>query len=80
MRHEVKLPVFDEGMTEAFVAQWLVPVGGTVSAGDELVEVITDKVNMIVEADASGTLAEQCFAEEARVAVGEVLAVIDIPG
>ncbi len=65
-------------MTEAFVAQWLVSVGSPVIAGDEIVEVITDKVNLTVEADATGTLAEQCFAEEARVEVGEVLAIIDV--
>jgi len=80
MRHEVKLPAFAEGMTEAFVAQWLVPVGASVAVGDELVEVITDKVNMLVEADAAGQVVEHCAGEEERVGVGEPLAIIDVPG
>jgi len=42
--------------------------------------VITDKVNLVVEADATGTLVEQCAGEEARVGVGEALGVIDVPG
>jgi pyruvate/2-oxoglutarate dehydrogenase complex dihydrolipoamide acyltransferase (E2) component len=80
MRHEVKLPAFAEGMTEAFVAQWLVPVGAGVAVGDELVEVITDKVNVTIPADVAGQLVEHCAGEEERVAVGEPLAIIDVFG
>ncbi len=78
MRHEVTLPEFADGMTEAFVAQWLVPVGSKVGIGDPLVEVMTDKVNMVVEADVPGTVVEQCAGEEARVEVGGRLAIIDV--
>lgn len=76
-RAEVVLPELGEGVTEAFIAQWLVGVGETVTAGEPLVEVMTDKANLEVESTVSGTLLEQRFENEARVEVGQVLAVIE---
>jgi 2-oxoglutarate dehydrogenase E2 component (dihydrolipoamide succinyltransferase) len=77
MRHEINLPEIGDGITEAFVAEWLVPTGATVAAGDEILEVVTDKANVVIEADAAGTLVEHCVVEEDRVQVGQLLAVLE---
>jgi pyruvate/2-oxoglutarate dehydrogenase complex dihydrolipoamide acyltransferase (E2) component len=75
--HEIELPAFAEGMTEAFVAEWYVDVGGTIAAGEPLVELITDKVNMVMDAPVGGRVVELRFDAEERVGVGEVLAVVE---
>jgi 2-oxoglutarate dehydrogenase E2 component (dihydrolipoamide succinyltransferase) len=77
MRQDVALPPIAEGVTEAFVVRWLKAVGERIDAGEPLVEMITDKANLEVPSPAGGTIAELCFEEEARVKVGEVLAVLD---
>lgn len=79
MRHEVRLDTGSEQIEEAFVAQWFVEVGGQVTAGEPLVEVMTDKINMDVEAEVTGTVVELCVEEEGRVSPGDVLAVIEVP-
>lgn len=76
MTIEIVLPDLGEGTTEAFIARWHKQVGERVEQGEPLVEVITDKVNVEVPASAAGVLVEQRFAEEARVRVGEVMAVL----
>jgi pyruvate/2-oxoglutarate dehydrogenase complex dihydrolipoamide acyltransferase (E2) component len=77
-RHEIALPRFADGMTEAFVAEWYVDVGAVIAAGEPLVELITDKVNMVMDAPVAGQVLELCFEAEERVGVGEVLAVVDV--
>jgi 2-oxoglutarate dehydrogenase E2 component (dihydrolipoamide succinyltransferase) len=74
--HEIKLPELGESITEAFVAEWLVPVGATVAAGQAILDVVTDKANIEVESDTAGTLVEQCVAEEERVIIGQVIAIL----
>jgi len=78
-RHEVVLPQFADGMTEAFVAEWYAEPGGSVAEGEPLVELITDKVNMVMDAPVSGRVVELRFEAEERVGVGEVLAVVEVP-
>jgi len=75
--HEIALPSFAEGMTEAFVAEWYVEPGSHVSTGEPLVELITDKVNMVMDAPVGGLVVELRFDAEDRVGVGEVLAVVE---
>ncbi len=79
-RHYVVLPRFAEGMTEAFVAEWYAEVGSNVTVGEPLVELITDKVNTVMDVPVSGRVLELCFEAEERVAVGEVLAVVESSG
>jgi pyruvate dehydrogenase E2 component (dihydrolipoamide acetyltransferase) len=76
-RVDIELPAFADGMTEAFVAEWYVDVGGSVAAGEPLVELITDKVNMVMDAPVGGTVVELRFEAEERVGVDEVLAVVE---
>jgi pyruvate/2-oxoglutarate dehydrogenase complex dihydrolipoamide acyltransferase (E2) component len=78
VRHEVRLGELDEAVTEVFVAEWLVPVGQAVEQGQPILEAISDKASFDVEADASGTLVEQCVEAEQRIAPGDLLAVLEL--
>ena len=65
-----------ESVVEATVAQWIKNVGDAVKAGDDLVELETDKVNQVLQAEADGVLAGIAFNEGDTVTVGAVLGTI----
>jgi pyruvate dehydrogenase E2 component (dihydrolipoyllysine-residue acetyltransferase) len=77
MHHEVPVPDLGGAASEAFVSQWFKEVGGTIAEQEDLVELVTDKANVVVEAPVAGTVVERRFDAEDRVEVGEVLCVID---
>ena len=56
MASEIIMPQLGLTMTEGTVSQWLKKDGDSVSKGDELVEVETDKISNIVEAHENGIL------------------------
>jgi pyruvate dehydrogenase E2 component (dihydrolipoamide acetyltransferase) len=56
MANEVKLPRLGQGMEAGTVNKWLKSEGDTVSKGEPLFEVDTDKVTQEVESDFSGVL------------------------
>ena len=71
------LPELGEGITKATVACWHAKIGGRVNAGDEIVEVVTDKATFCIEAAASGTLSSIAVAEGKEGNVGGVLGTIE---
>jgi pyruvate/2-oxoglutarate dehydrogenase complex dihydrolipoamide acyltransferase (E2) component len=71
---DVLVPDIGEGITEAFIAGWVVEIGGTVQEGQPIVELMTDKANFDVEAPVHGVLVEQCALEEERVTMNQVIA------
>ncbi|HSH05845.1 MAG TPA: 2-oxoglutarate dehydrogenase complex dihydrolipoyllysine-residue succinyltransferase [Anaerolineae bacterium] len=77
MAVEVLVPELGESVVEATVGGWLKQEGDTVSVGDILVELETDKVDLEVGADASGVLVKIVRQEGEDVAIGDVLAVIE---
>jgi len=76
----IVVPELSESVVEATVAEWLVAVGDAVNVGDVLVVLETDKVNLEVAAEQSGTITEIVAGEEVDVTAGEVLAVMDASG
>ena len=76
-RVELKMPELGNEVTEAQIDMWLKAVGDEVSSGDEIVAVTTPKVSFELEAPESGTIAEILVEEDAVVAVGTVLAIIE---
>ncbi len=61
-------------MTEATVGNWLKKVGDAVAAGEALVELETDKVNLEITANESGQLTSINHESGSVVNVGDVLA------
>ncbi|MDO4814823.1 MAG: dihydrolipoyl dehydrogenase [Gemella sp.] len=56
MAIEVIMPKAGSEMEEGEIVQWFKNEGDAVKEGEVLLEIVTDKVNMEVEAEASGTL------------------------
>ena len=77
---DVIMPKFGFTMEEGTVVRWLKKAGDAVIQGEPLVEVTTDKINMEVEAPATGTLADVRAAEGEVVPVTQVIALILGPG
>ncbi|MDX6717632.1 MAG: hypothetical protein QOH30_4190 [Baekduia sp.] len=53
---DVLMPRLSDSMEEGTVVRWLVEDGATVAAGQEIVEIETDKATMAHEAEAAGVL------------------------
>ena len=77
MATNIVVPELGESVVEARVAKWLKQAGDTVSAGEPLVELETEKIDLEVSADRAGVLANIKHQEGADVKVGEVLAVLE---
>lgn len=77
---EIKVPELAESITEGTVAQWLKQPGDTVTKGDYVVELETDKVNVEIISEHSGVLQEIKAQEGDTVNVGETIAVVNESG
>ena len=71
---EVRVPVLGESVVEATVGSWLKHEGDRVEAGEPLVQLETEKINVDVSADQSGVLGQIQHQEGDTVAPGDVLA------
>ena len=77
MAIEILMPALSPTMEEGNLAKWLVKEGDSVSAGDIIAEIETDKATMEVEAVDEGVIARIAVAEGAQgVKVNEVIAVL----
>lgn len=73
MRVEVSLPSLgdeQDAATQATVSFWLAETGACVDAGDDLVEVTTDKAAFVVPSPVSGRVVEYYAAPGNIVPVG----------
>jgi 2-oxoglutarate dehydrogenase E2 component (dihydrolipoamide succinyltransferase) len=77
MSTNIVVPELGESVVEARVAKWLKKQGDSVNAGEPLVELETEKIDLEVSADRAGVLASIKHQEGADVKVGEVLAVLE---
>ena len=73
---EIVVPVVGESIVDARVAKWLKKEGDAVSAGEALVELETDKVDVEVSAPQAGVLDRIAHADGADVKIGDVLGTI----
>jgi 2-oxoglutarate decarboxylase len=73
-RIDILMPEMGESVTEGTVLEYRVEPGQTVTEGETIVEVSTEKVDAEVPAPASGTITELLKGEEDTVKVGEALA------
>ena len=63
MTTEILMPALSPTMEEGTLAKWLVKEGDTVSAGDILAEIETDKATMEFEAVDEGTISKILVSE-----------------
>jgi pyruvate/2-oxoglutarate dehydrogenase complex dihydrolipoamide acyltransferase (E2) component len=73
----VYMPKFGMTMTHGVITQWHKQEGERIEQGQPLLAVETEKVNVDVEAPASGTIVELSFEVDAEVEVGAVVAYIE---
>lgn len=77
MPTELKMPALSPTMEEGTLARWLVKEGDTVSSGDLLAEIETDKATMEFEAVDEGVVTQILVAEGTEgVKVGTIIALI----
>ena len=77
MPANIVVPEVGESIVDARIAKWLRKEGDAVSAGDPLVELETDKIDLEVSAPQAGVLSRIDRKDGEDVKVGEVLGVID---
>lgn len=73
---EIIVPELAESITEGTIATWFKQVGDSVSKGEAVLELETDKVNVEIVSEEDGTLQEQKAEEGDTVEVGQVVAVV----
>ncbi len=74
---EVIMPKMSDAMMEGKVLSWRKRVGDPVARGEVIAEIETDKVNVEIEAEASGTLSQILLPEGVPAPVGAVIAHIN---
>ncbi len=77
---DVTLPKWGMTMQEAVVVEWLVAVGDTVTEGQPIVRVESDKVDAEVESPGSGRLSEIVVPDGETAEVGAVLGRLESTG
>jgi len=77
-KFEVTLPPLGEDAGDsAKVSFWYVDPGDTVTEGDNLLQMLTDKATFDVPSPAAGTLAEHRYGEGDPVNIGEVICILE---
>jgi 2-oxoglutarate dehydrogenase E2 component (dihydrolipoamide succinyltransferase) len=74
---DIKVPPLGESITEATVTRWTKSEGELVAAGETVVELETDKINVEVPAQRGGVLAKLLKQEGETAGVGDVLGQLD---
>jgi len=76
----IKMPQLGESVTEGTVDRWLKKEGDFVKRDEPIVEVVTDKVNAEIPSPFEGKLVKLGVQEGTTVAVGTVIAEIEVEG
>lgn len=79
-RFEIKMPKLGESITEGTIISWSVQVGDIIKEDDVLFEVNTAKVSAEIPSPVEGKVVEILFKEGDTIAVGTVVAIVDIGG
>jgi 2-oxoglutarate dehydrogenase E2 component (dihydrolipoamide succinyltransferase) len=75
---DLVLPQLGETVTEGTITRWFKKPGDSISVGEMLYEVSTDKVDSEVPSPMEGVIAEICIPEGDTVDVGTVLAIVEL--
>jgi len=80
MAHEIIMPKAGIDMTEGQIVKWLKKEGDPVSEGEIILEIMTDKTSMEIEAEASGILLKILHQDGETVPIAEVIGYIGQEG
>ncbi len=73
---DITIPDLGEGVKEVTIVDWLKQPGDTLKTGEPLLEVMTDKANIEVEAAVAGILSEVFEGKDAVVEVGARIGIV----
>lgn len=79
-KFEIKMPKLGESITEGTIVSWSVKVGDMIQEDNVLFEVNTAKVSAEIPSPVAGKVVEILYKEGDTVAVGTVVAIIDLDG
>ena len=79
-KFEIKMPKLGESITEGTIVSWSVKVDDMIQEDDVLFEVNTAKVSAEIPSPVAGKVVEILYKEGDTVAVGTVVAIIDLDG
>ncbi len=74
----VEIPTVGESISEVQIGQWLKSEGDWVAAGEDLVEIETEKASVQIPAPASGFLQDVAKSEDDFATVGDTIAAIRV--
>lgn len=77
---DIVMPKMGESIEEATITKWFVKEGDKVVEDDVLLEIATDKVDSEIPSPVEGVVKKILFEQDEIVAVGTVIAVIDLDG
>ena len=79
-KFEILMPKLGESIIEATITRWVKNVGDQLEEDDSIVEIATDKVDSEIPSPVEGKLQKLLFKEGDIVAVGTVIAIIEMDG
>jgi len=80
MATQIKLPEVAAGATHAVISTWLVNVGDSVTVGQQLAEIETDKAVVELLAEEAGTILQLIGKPGDEMEVGSTIAMLGAPG
>lgn len=79
-KFNIIMPKLGESVEEATILRWLIKEGDSIEEDQPIVELATDKVDSEIPSPVEGKVLKILFSENEIVAVGKVIAVIDLDG
>jgi 2-oxoglutarate dehydrogenase E2 component (dihydrolipoamide succinyltransferase) len=79
-KFEIIMPKLGESIIEATITKWLKKEGDPVREDESILEIATDKVDSEIPSPVEGIVSARLFKEGDIVAIGTVIAVIDLGG
>ncbi|MCH8823178.1 MAG: 2-oxo acid dehydrogenase subunit E2 [Planctomycetes bacterium] len=76
MSIEITMPRLSDTMEQGTIIRWMVKEGDTVSAGDAIADIETDKATMEMQVYDDGTIAKIIIGEGQTVEVGTLIAIV----
>lgn len=75
---EIRIPEMGNEAKEAILVAWHKQPGDAVAKDEPIADVMTDKVNVEIVSPAAGTLQEVRVAQDDAVAIGAVIATLEV--